>query len=430
VVGSSITSETPTTVTIGTLGQSESLTFTGTAGQLASVQVTNANWGCCEAVTVLNPDGTTLMSNYMGGGSLNLGPIALQATGTYTLVFSPYQGNLTTGTATVTLGLSNNVVGPPITSGTPTTVTIGTLGQSESLTFTGTAGQSASVQVSNTTWGCCETVTVLNPDGTTLTSNYINGGSLNLGPIALQATGTYTLVFSPYQGNLTTGTATVTLGLSNNVVGPSITSETPTTVTIGTLGQSESLTFTGTAGQSASVQVSNTTWGCCEAVTVLNPDGTTLMSNYMGGGTLNLGPIALQATGTYTLVFSPYQGNLTTGSATVTLGLSNNIVGAVMMPGIPTTVTIGTLGQSESMTFAGTAGQTASVQVSNANWGCCEAVTIVNPDGTTLTWNYMGGGSLNLGPIALPATGNYTLVFSPYQGNLTTGSASATLTLH
>ena len=426
VVGGTIASGTPVQVTIGTLGQSESLTFTGTTGQSASVQVTNANWGCCEAVTVLNPDGTTLMSNYNGGGSLNLGPIPLQATGTYTLVFSSYNGNLTTGSATVTLGLSNNIVGPTITSGTPVLVTIGTLGQSESLTFTGTVGQSASVQLSGVTWGCCEAVTVLNPDGTTLMSNYSNGGSISLGPVALPATGTYTLVFSSYNGNLTTGSATVTLGLSSEIVGPTITSGTPVLVTIGTLGQSESLTFTGTVGQSASVQLSGVTWGCCEAVTVLNPDGTTLMSNYSNGGSISLGPVALPATGTYTLVFSSYNGNLTTGSATVTLGLSSEIVGSTITSGTPTTVIIGALGQSESLTFTGTVGQSASVQVSGVTWGCCEAVTVVNPDGTTLIWNYSSGGSLSLGPIPLPATGTYTLVFSSYNGNLTTGSATVT----
>jgi hypothetical protein len=424
----SITPGTPTQVTISTAGQSQSLTFIGTTGQSASVQVTNANWGCCEAVTVLNPDGTTLMSNYNGGGSLNLGPIPLQATGTYTLVFSSYNGNLTTGSATVTLGLSNNIVGPTITSGTPVLVTIGTLGQSESLTFTGTVGQSASVQLSGVTWGCCEAVTVLNPDGTTLMSNYSNGGSISLGPVALPATGTYTLVFSSYNGNLTTGSATVTLGLSSEIVGSTITSGTPTTVIIGALGQSESLTFTGTVGQSASVQVSGVTWGCCEAVTVVNPDGTTLIWNYSSGGSLSLGPIPLPATGTYTLVFSSYNGNLTTGSATVTAWIFNEQTGFIL-PEIPATVTINIPGQSDSLTFNGTAGQSASVQLVNNTFGNYEAVSIVNPDGTTLTSGYTGGGSFSIGPITLPVTGAYTLVFAPYQGNLTIGNTKATLNL-
>jgi YD repeat-containing protein len=537
VVGSVITPGTPATATINTAGQSESLSFSGQAGQLASVAISNGVWSDYVNVSVVGPDGSLLTPTvFAGNGSFSIGPVALPSTGTYTIVFSPPSGRIPTGSATVTVSLTTPSVITPgtattmavttagqvaqqtfsavagqsasvqitnynfnvacgnvtvsilnpngstlasgtacgavfqtpvvlpatgiyilqiapqnsgignatvtlsispsteptgsITPGTPTTVTIGTLEQSESLTFAGTKGQLASLQVSGATWGCCEAVTIINPDGTTLMSNTMyGGGSFALGPIALQATGTYTLVFSPSQGYLITGTANVTIWLTNNIVGPAIASGTPAQVTISTPGQGESLFFTGNAGQIVSVQVSNATWGCCESVTVLNPDGTTLMSNTMyGGGSFTLGPIALQATGTYTLVFSPSQGYLTTGTATASVWLFNEQTGFIMS-GIPATITINTPGQTDALTFNGTAGKLASVQLANNTFGSYEAVTILNPDGTTLISSYTAGGSFSMGPIALPVTGTYILVFSPYQGNLTTGSTVATLTL-
>jgi YD repeat-containing protein len=526
---------TPTSIAINTPGQDLQLKFFGTQGQLASAQVTNGQWSAYVNVSILGPDGSPLtQAVYTSGGALSIGPVSLPSTGTYSLLIAPYPGFLPTGSATATVTLTNNVVGPAITPGTPATATITVAGQSESLPFSGQSGQLASVAISAGAWTGYVNVSILGPDGSTLTpAVYTSGGTLNIGPVALPSTGTYSLLIAPYPEYLPTGSATVTVTLmtpsvilpgnatsvaitatgqiaqqtfnavagqsagvqvsnfnlnvacgsvtisiinpngatlaSGNACGTvfqtpvalpatgiyilqlapqsngtgnatltlsispsteptgSITPGTPTMVTI-TTGQSELLTFAGTLGQLASAQVANISLGCCEEVTVLNPDGTTLMSSYLNGGLLNLGPVALQATGTYTLVFSSYQGNLTSGSATLTVGLSNNIVGAVIMPGIPTPVTIGTLGQSESLTFTGTAGQSASVQV-NAYWSCCEAVTILNPDGTILTSNNTGGGSLNLGPVALPATGTYSLVFSPYQGNLTTGSGSATLAL-
>jgi hypothetical protein len=79
------------------------------------------------------------------------------------------------------------------------------------------------------------------------------------------------------------------------------------------------MTFSGNAGQNASVQLSSSTFGCCAVVSILNPDGSTLISNNATGASLTLGPDALPETGTYTLVIAPYSGYLITGSANVTL---------------------------------------------------------------------------------------------------------------
>jgi hypothetical protein len=84
-------------------------------------------------------------------------------------------------------------------------------------------------------------------------------------------------------------------------------------------GQSVSMTFSGNAGQNASVQLSNSSFGCCAVVSILNPDGSTLISNNASGASLTLGPNALPEAGTYTLVIAPYSGYLITGSANVTL---------------------------------------------------------------------------------------------------------------
>jgi surface antigen len=422
-----ITPATPTMVSISNPGQIDNFIFSGTTGQFVSMELTNATFGCCVSASILNPDGSTLISNYTGGTSLTLGPVALPTTGTYTLVIAPYSGSLITGNASVTLWLFSEQAGTVITPGTLTPVAINTPGQSDTMTFSGTAGQYASVQLANSTFACCVAVSILNPDGSTLISNNTAGSSLSLGSIALPATGTYTLVIAPYNDNLITGTAQVTLWLFSAPTSAAITPGTPTAVAISIPGQSDSLTFTGTAGQYASLQLSNSSFGCCASVSILNPDGSTLISNYTGSASLALGPVALPVTGTYSLVIAPYSGNLITGSASVTLWLFSEQTGATILPGTSMPIAINIPGQSASMTFSGNAGQNASVQLSSSTFGCCAVVSILNPDGSTLISNNATGASLTLGPDALPETGTYTLVIAPYSGYLITGSANVTL---
>jgi len=95
-------------VTINIPGQNAQLTFNGTAGQLASVQLnisTFSSWFSEVNVSILSPDGSTLVSGTLGtntelGFSPILGPTTLPVTGTYTIVIAP---NGATGSATVSL---------------------------------------------------------------------------------------------------------------------------------------------------------------------------------------------------------------------------------------------------------------------------------------------------------------------------------------
>ena len=196
------------------------------------------------------------------------------------------------------------------------------------------------------------------------------------------------------------------------------------------------LLFNGTAGQLASVLGSNFNFaGFLQGanISILNPDGTTLVTTSMCGA-LNLGcnlflnPVTLPTTGIYTLLLA--QG---AGSDTVTLNLFQNQTGTIIS-GVPVNTTINILGQEDLLTFSGTAGQLASVQLSNYNFtgiGFLPSVgiSILNPDGTTLVSTWMCG-ALNLGcnlflnPVTLPTTGTYTLVIAPGAG---TGSGTVLL---
>ena len=437
-------------VTMATPNQTAPLIFYGTAGQLVSVLFSTdfnfGGWWNSVNASILNPDGTTLTTgsiydaNFYGYLNLFLpqnGQVALPTTGLYTVLLAPQNGVV--GSTDFTLSLFQNQPGT-ITSGIPEAVNAPIPGQEQLLTFAGYPGQFASVQLSsyniNGPWLPGTNVTIINPDGTTLVTTSmcgvtIFGCNLFQSPVPLLQQGTYTLEIAPISG--VTGSVTVTLWVFQNLSG-TITSGTPVPVTINIPGQAELLTFSGTAGQVASAQLSNYTFGGGYGgaiVSILNPDGSTLTSasmcgNVVGGCNLFLNQITLPQTGTYTLEIAPTNG--ATGSATASLWLFQNQVGTATS-GTPVPVTINTPGQDAQLTFSGMAGQIARAQIINSTFSssCGEAnITILNPDGSQLTNQLTCNGGVSSG-VVLPATGTYTLVIAPPNG--ATGSASVLLIL-
>src|SRR5579872_5470572 len=341
------------------------------------MQLSNSTFPCWDLkVSVLSPDGSMLTSTNACSPSYFVAPVALPATRTYTLVIAEQNGY--TGTVSVSLSVFNEQTGTAITPGTATTVTIGNPGQNAQLTFSGTAGQFASVQLSNSTFPCWDlNVSILSPDGSTLTSTNACSPSYFVAPVALPVTGTYTLVIAEQNGN--TGSVSVDLSVYNQQTGTTISPGTPVGVTINNPGQSAQLTFSGTAGQFASVQLSNSTFPCWDLnVRIFSPDGSTLTSTNACSPSYSVPPVALLATGTYTLEIAEQNGY--TGTVSVSLSVFNNHAGTIS-PGVPANITIRDPGQNPQLTFSGTSGQFASVQLTNSTFPCWDVnVSILSPE--------------------------------------------------
>jgi hypothetical protein len=348
-VSGALTAGTPLTITPSTGGQGALLTFMGTVGDYMSVGV---NKGCFDfdtfgaTTTVLKPDGTVLDSTALvtspcgyqpnssrSEGMVNIGP--LPATGTYSVLIR--QTSTTVDPMTVLL---SHPLGGALTTGSPFTMTPSIGGQGAWLTFTGTVGQYMSVGVNK---GCVQfdtfgaTATVLKPDGTVLGSNTLatsscpnqsnynqSTGVVNVGP--LPVTGTYSVLIRQTAPT----TDSTTIALSAAATG-TLTVGTPTTITLSSAGQAALLTFAGTTNQSASLVINK---GCASdgpmsaAVTVLKPDGTSLVTGsltpssclnpqgaYSSTASLNLG--ALPVSGNYRVLIQ--QAAAMSGTLGVTL---------------------------------------------------------------------------------------------------------------
>jgi len=314
IAGTISTGGTPVTVTTTVPGQNAVLTFSGTAGTRISLDQSGFN--CFSShTTIRNPDSTTLATSC---GGYFIDPQTLPQTGTYSITIDPVDDS--TGNTTLTLYNVPADLSGSLTSGTATTVTTTVPGQNGRYTFAGTVGQRVSLDQSG--YNCfTDQTSILKPDGTSLASTC--GGTF-IDVQTLPIAGTYTVLVDP-QGN-TTGSTTITYySVPADATAIATVGGSGVTLTMGTPGQNGQVTFSGTASQLIAVTLSGATvtgngppaFCCSMQVSILNPDGSALVSptsEGTSGGTINA---QLGAAGTYTIVVDPQNDD--TGSATLTI---------------------------------------------------------------------------------------------------------------
>ena len=402
--------------TINTPGQVIRLTFSGTSGVRLSVNA-NTTFTTCWTLQILKPDATQLFSSFGCGSGMFVDPIQLPTTGTYTLIGDP-SGN-GTGQFNVQLYSVTDTTQSITVGGSSVVSTVGTPGQVNRLTFSGTAAQRISVN-SSTTFTTCWTLQILKPDTTQLFSSFGCGSGMFVDPIQLPTTGTYTIVLDPSgagTGQATTNVYSVTDTTQSITVGGSSVVSNVTTP-----GQVNQLTFSGTAGQRISVN-SNTTFTTCWTLKILKPDTTQLFSSFGCGSGMFVDPQQLPTTGTYTIVLDPSGAG--TGSATTNAYNVTDVSGSVTINGSAFALTTTVPGQNGNITFSGTSGQLATVRIASSTLSCV-TVTLVKPDGTTLTSVFTCSGTFNLTQQTLPATGTYTIKVDPNSSQI--GSANVSVT--
>jgi hypothetical protein len=302
--------------------------------------------------------------------------------------------------------------------------TISTAGQIGLMVFDGTAGQQVSVQTTSLAFGGCNvSISILNPDGSTLTNNGCMGNGGFIGAQSLPKTGTYTLLIVP--GGSGTGSLTVSLNDAANITGTITPGGPAVNVNLARAGQTARLTFGARVGQKVSVQtVGGTLTGCDLGINILNPDGSYLTGNGCVGDGGFIDETTLNQTGTFTLYV--YAGQKT-GTQSVQLWGITDFTGPITPGGSAVNLNIAPPGQKARLTFSGSAGQQVSAHTSNSTFaGCNLGMSILNPDGSYFTGNgCMGGNNSLLGPVTLGTTGTYTLYV--YAG-ASTGSLTVNLT--
>jgi hypothetical protein len=375
----------------------------------------NGLGGCCDSIIVTDPDGVT--TNVYGAEYSDL--LVAPTTGTYTLLFVPHPGAFGTGTFTIA-PVAPDVTGTASIDGGVTSLTTTTPNQNMSLTFTATAGQRLSLLVNESSGlgGCCDDITVTDPDGATqivATTDFF--GTFFSDLLVAPTTGTYTIFLNPV--GISFGTATFQLAS----VAPDLTATASidggaTSLTTTTPAQNMSVTFTATAGQRFSLLTteSNGLGGCCDDITITEPDGATqLVATTDFFGTFFSDLLVAPTTGTYTILLNPVRTAFGTGTFQLA-SVAPDATGTAAIDGGTTTLTTTTPAQNMSVTFTATAGQRFSLLATESNGlgGCCDDITITESDGTTqlvATTDFFGTFFSDL--LVAPTTGTYTILLNP-----------------
>jgi len=409
-------------------GQNVYLSFTVSAGQYQELELTNINspggTGNSVQVQVYNASGGYVTGTSCSGSTSPGADCRWKlwnlAAGTYSIVITP-----SGSTSSFNVLLQPDITGPTLSAGTPATVTLGS-GQVEWLTFSGTAGENAALNlsgVSTTPSGQNVCVTVYSPSvGTITTSNSMTYGCTNsqttLNLSNLPATGTYTAVVEQ-QTNGVPATAQLTLGTDTTNTVPS--NGTSQNYAAMVAGQNIYLNFSTSAGQYLELELTNVNspGGSSNSVQVqiYNASGGYVTGTGCSGSTSPGADCRLKlwnlAAGTYSIIVAPGGG----GESSFNVLLQPDVTGQALTAGTPATVALGT-GQVEWLTFSGTAGETVALDLSSVSTtpsGQNVCVTVYSPSvGTITTSNSMtytcATSQSTLTLSNLPATGTYTAV--------------------
>ncbi len=402
-------------------GQNARLPFDGIAGQQVSMKVDNNTLSPSNGyatVSLLKPDGVSLASFAAYPGFVAFwDAVTLPVTGTYTIRVDP--SGTQTGSLRVTLYDATEVTGTIEPGGPPVTVSLPSPGQNARLSFTGAANQMVSLQMTSVTISS-SAVRLLKPDGTTLATVSVGTSGAFMDTQTLPVAGTYSIVVDP--SSMNTGSMTLTLYNTPDITGSITPGGSPVTVNIGVPGQNARLTFTGTANQLVSLQMTSVTIPGT-TVSILKPDGTSLASLWVttSGGFIDTK--TLPVSGTYTILVNPSSTN--TGNMTLTLYDTAEITGTITVGGPAVPVSIGIPGQNARLTFSGTASQQITMRVTSNTMGSV-TLKLLRPDGTTQTTTTSSSTSFNSQTVTLATTGTYTITIDPSTTN--TGSLNLAVT--
>ena len=392
-----------------TPGQNGTVTFTGTVGHRVSVKLApvtiSGNAVNSARVSVLKPDLSVLVanSNFGSSGSF-LEPFTIPATGTYTIKIDPRQWYA--GSTTVTVyDIANDQAGT-ITAGTPLPLTFAAAnaGQNATETFSGTAGQKVSLNLTANTIGANTIsgtkVSIVTGSTTVVAATDVGTNGKFIEPVTLPATATYTIKVDPQGAN----TGGITLSLANfgsDTTGTITANGSATVVTSTAAGQNGTLTFTGSVNQRIALNLSSNfgTMFSGARVWVKSPTNTTVVAPVVvGTNGAFVEPVTLTAAGTYTIKVDPDGAN--TGNVTLNLyTVPADVSSAITAGGAGVAVANTVPGQNMKLTFTATAGQKVSIKLNHVTIGS-NAVS-----GTTVT---LIKGSTTVGlPTIVGTNGGY-----------------------
>ncbi len=285
-------------------------TFQGSAGDTIIITMTASQPGLDSFLELRGPDGQTLVADDDSGGNLNslIGPYALPADGTYTVVATRFMRQQGSSSGPFTL-LVDQASMTPISVNEATTVELSDSQPVAFFSYANMGRQVFSLSAQGQGGEAGFVVSVRDTAGSIVNQVYgAPDGSALLDPLVLSQEGTYTLaVTRQQQGPPTPEVGSVRLTMTLRMVETQpLPFDTPISGTLNDESPSAHLVFEGEQGQVLRLSGSQGAEGLPFDAQVIGPDGNYLNS---GGtaygpapGTLVIDPLVLNASGQHMVV--------------------------------------------------------------------------------------------------------------------------------
>ncbi|MFE2601034.1 RHS repeat-associated core domain-containing protein [Streptomyces sp. NPDC059396] len=407
----SVTDETPPTVSVTTPGNQAQVIFDADAGDDISIGFTESTFNSTVSVRLLDPQGKRLESATYTGAAGDWEMIDVPVSGQYSVIVDPGTGNI--GSVKVTL--SNPLVSSLSLTGATVEVPFTRPGQDRLLTFPAVLGDSLSLGIDATGLAKSAYARLYDPSGAEVDKVYVTGtrlGALDIDTLAMS--GTYTLQLDPDAAAL--GTVKVTGSHYADAgtldpTGPAV------DLNIVRPGQDGRARFSGVAGQRVSVGATATGFGTSTRVEILQPDGELLDYFLTPDGDVGQWDSeSLPATGTYTIAVNP-SSPIATGKLTMTLSRPVALA-QLSTTGSAVAVAVSRLGQNAESSFQGQAGARLSLGATASTFPQYVDLTVLAPSGAEVVdrENVTAGASTTIPLPALPETGTYRVILDPNKG--------------
>jgi len=403
-------------------GQNARYTFAASLNQRISLSI---GAGPAGTVSIMSAGGVLQgQSVTTGTNPVFLDTITIPEAGTYTVLANPSGANV--GSLALTLHNAPDLNTSITPGGNSVNVATAVPGQRVVASFTASANQRVSLNVTNVAFlpsrlGCKGAVSLVDANNATLRSNTCmdTASDAFLDVTAPLAAGAYRVIFDPAVDY--TGSATLTLyDVPADVTGP-IAPGGSVIVTTTRPGQNVALTFTATDQERVSLNLTSGSMGgisTCNAVKILEPDGSPLVTNNCIGSSGGfIDTQTLSPAGVYTIVLDP--GGTATGSMTLSLYDVVDVSGALTLNAAFTSVAFSTPGQNASYTFSGASGQLVTVRTEQDAPVKCVRFKLIRQTGQVQLLSQFGCGTpFNLPQQTLPATDTYIVVVDPQNADV------------
>ena len=298
--------------TISLSSQVDSYTFTASADDVVIITVADTDYSLHPQIQLYDPSLNLLGS--APGNSNNKGTLIsspLPTTGTYTVKVSSWTG-ASTGGYDLYIQRTNNPSGAAnFVFGSAPASLINLPAQSDTYTFSATAGQSIYLAMTTTSGATMSPAAkIFSPSGSQLISQQSDvscvGKSLALSSITLPTTGTYTMVLSACD-SISAGNYSVYMQLQENPIGatPVFWGQTQSTY-LASAAASNTFSFVGTSGNSIGLTATETGGAIRPVIRLYKPDGSFAVqapaSGCAAATSVALTSVTLTQDGTYTVL--------------------------------------------------------------------------------------------------------------------------------